>query len=718
MKRIYLLIMAIWVISISCKDEITKPTETKERDLQILAYQKDCNTNVCDLPVAAQINIIEQAQDGTQKQVFNSLTSTAGSATYASSASTLFPSIYKVEAIYNNMTITKTFAICTNDSSIAFCFDCNPPLVTCCDGLPADTTVFGDFINEFKNKSLIQNKPDGIGYYTYNLNLVTNGCPATDMVVTIPTLVAPFSFERISPTPTGNKVTLKPGQTLSATVKVSTKDAGLFTINTNNIYFQISCNNKTSIWRPKLSAEVVAPTCDCSTINDTITVNKTNKVSIGNSENYSNLILTNDLQNCNITIDSYTKTSSLGAFTITGDKTVIMPGEDLNGNIKFTPKLCGTNADTFKVAVTLSNGIKCERTVILSGLGCDPAICATLNGKAIDGVQTIEGGSYNFLPENCNNCPYDTSFTSISGSYYFNKSLTFNLPDCACTSGNYSVSIEQNDFNMFSVNNASFLLNPGESKSISIGFTSPTKSEFKKMKPNAATAADSCFVLKLRITGCGKSQIYQYTACLSDFGKFSNILYLYAYNQQTYGIDDKTTTRDYKVCLVNVLNQSIGLLGLINTMENPVGSNKAPTPLAIGSGYADFYVNPENEADTVLSGPPQTLRNPGIYLTKNNCRYVHIKRFKQNISGNNFQDKISMTNQLCGLGAGYFDKAAPRNASGLVAGDVYVIYSDDLKPNGYPCLIALIHVISVDNGSFNIEKRCGISFRLYFPVDC
>ncbi len=718
MKKIILLLVIISGIAfLSCKDEITKPTETKERKLQILTYQKDCNTNICSKPVSSRVTITEKDISGADKQVYNGITQTNGSAVY-NSVSSIFGTNLSIEAVFDNMLQTKNILLCATDTIVNFCFDCVPPIVVCCDDLPLDTTIKYTFVNELGNSKLVQNNPAGIGKYTVNLNLFTNGCTANDMTITVPTINLPFQFSKISPQPNGNSITLKPGQTLSVTVDVLTKDIGKFLTDINNVKFTVLCNGKTSIWRLNLNAEVIESKCECPATSDTVKISHQTPVAIGSSETYNDEILKNNSKDCDYTINSVNRISSLGAFSVKTTKTIVKMGETLDGEFTFTPKNSKVNEDLFEINYTLSNGLKCKSYVKISGIGCNPNVCGFISGTPLGTSQIDRSGTVTFTKENCNICPYDTAFKVVSLPNTYFDNISVYLPDTVCNSKSFTVTIDQNDFNKFTLNSSSFTLNPGESQNIPISFVAPTKLEFQKMRPGANKADDSCFVLRFRIVGCGKTQIVTYKVCITNFGKYSNILSMFAYNQTTYGIDNNLTYPDYKVCLVNVINTSNGELGMVMPLANPVGSRNAPPPAVLNSSYSDFIINPEVDSDTTAQGPPQKLVNPSIQLVKNSCRYKHIKLYRSNISGSQFADKTTMSNNICGLGAGFFNQAAPRIATGISAGDVYVIYSSELNQNGYPCLVALIHVISVDNGSYNIERRCGISFRLFWPIDC
>lgn len=708
----------------SCTDDPSMPSDTKTRNIKVIAGQTNALTKNCDPVKGAEIKIYSLAQTG-ERLLTTLSTDTKGMIDYLLTSPVYGDNMYVTGYFNKIIRKTKPFLLCRDTVIVLECFPPTPPIEVDCSTL-SDKTINVPFADETGDTILVQNTPPSVDQ---TVNLFCNGS-TSDINVTFPsTLNTPFSVKTIyvdneSFSPTTKQLTLKPGACLSIEFSVSTAAVGTFTAT-----FLVDACNPVKVWTLNLRANVKAFLCDCKNTKK-VTYDWTNDytTTVNASQAYPEVkVFTNNNQQCSMIVTGFDWKRKHNAWSIGHSNPSInipiAPGESFYVTPLFAPKMAAAQNDTLIIHNKLDNNTVCsDDTIIFIGKGCIE-MCPILDGNVSWGSKNplIVSRTFTFAPDGQCVDPNTLPKNIIT--------ITVSLPDSACNAKNLYFNVTNNELNLFELLASTITVEPGQTQQINVLFHTPTVSEFNLLRPGpVGQPKDSSFHFSLSTNTCnGTTQNITLNINVGDAAAISDIQDLYAYNQHTYGFDNTESKPDYKVCYFETRNNEFVYLA---SLENPKGTGNAPRPEDIPS-QATLYVGMANPADTALSGtPPQVVKNPSLFLVAGNSYYKRIKLFKTRVSPTDFANKQIMTNYLLtdyssgifNFSSGYSDRIlnlvniSPSNTN---LGDVYILYNDATSTgaaNGVPCNIAMIYIVRVDNGSNNAEGRCGINFRVMAPI--
>ena len=512
-------VLASGFIFISCTDEPTQPSDEKIRTISFDVKIKDINGDCSEPAINAKLKIYKIS---TPSDVLVGSVSTDASG--LAKLELLSPAVgfyCYVTGEYNGRFFqTENFLFC-QDTLTRFCFERTPPPKLCCEDIQ-DNTINVIFTDEYGKSILYKDYPIGVRKYIKTIDVISNGCLDTNLTITIPNITDPFKLEDIvvdgKKLGTANKtITLKPNETLSLIVSVSTANTGTFNLRPSLI---IDCNTNRKNWILNLNATVTEIKCDCPLRKDTIlTIKEPNTVPIGQSETYNYTLFTNKAE-CDLRLVSILRiknNSEIDHKSVQSDWTVVDPANyniiisqnnQFNVRMRFEPRQTKERLDTFKFVFYLSSvNDTCKFTVIFNGKGCVDA-CPSIDGKPftnrpIPANQVDAEISVAFSPD-------DMCQSSVLSINYGRKNFVFTYPSDACVLPSITIEATYTGDDEYSRKQfyvpSRFNVDTTRPYTYTLEFEAPTISEFKKMFTDAGgnrvknpsnPKADSTFTILL-----------------------------------------------------------------------------------------------------------------------------------------------------------------------------------------------------------------------------
>ena len=740
-----ILIISIILLSKGCTDDPVVTSESKIRTLTVIATVEDCDeTGVCIEPASNATFELFEVKQNERVSIGTFVADKNGNAVFKKE----FPAIginAMVIAKFNNMVLqSKVFLHCA-DTTLTFCFDCEPMINACCDDIDVKKfeRVFKD-LNGQSNIVIGDKKAEDI-----TINILCNGCEDEDMYVTLPEFSTPFYLKSIlidgiQQDNDQKTITLHPEECLAIVVGMHTDKVGEYKADLKLI---ISCeggggSGDDISWDLSLTGTVIEEDCGCpvETGKDTVRISYTDIIKIGESSgDLRQLIFTNDFD-CDLIIDSLFIRENGNYFEygtepnmsphhweitnlsgLPGQKITVSKAEKFRIDYLFKPEQPCVCKDTFLLKFTAQTDT-CNVVIIFTGEGCEdlcPLITSPTNGEQTMGGPTIiEEFSIPFSPgEDCK---------GVRTIVFERLSFSLENVECSCFE-NLQATVEVTDNNdgslgLFTVSPMSFNIPDDGTINLNAMFTSPTQAEFKDL---GRDENNNSFTITIKITfpghtGC--TQEIELTAIVVNLAKLSEPLKLFAYNQET----SLKPTPDFQVCDIEFWT-STNPAEIVSLRDiNMQGPTLPLDPFIIGD-TCNFFVNVDNPSTSAK--PPQS---PKLYLIEESRCADYIKLITRAYGEENF-DQINPIQNLLnnaippGGAENYFYNSSdiyqpfdyPGDGLGnLQVGDVYAIYSAGFDSDtGIPCCIALIYITQVLDGTeATSNKRSGIDYRVLAPI--
>lgn len=585
------------------------------------------------------------------------------------------------------------------DTVVHFVFDTTTPALIDCAALNARDTLI--FINERGDTALEQGMPLGTEKYERCWS-VTNPASASGPVsIALASPGSPFSMTSAyvdgTPVAASGTVSLAPGSSLSLCFAVSTRDTGILM---QTIMLAVQCPSSKGTIALTLRAHVVTPPCLCSA--EDILLPHSTRIAVGDSTEFTDQVYVNHLS-CPVVIDliAFNGQDGLHAWTLLSPAfpVTVQPGGQLAITTRFAPRAAGATEDTLVLRITPRGGQPCTVTAVLQASGCT-GMCPQIvrNGTAVPFGQAMYVDTlWNPIDPTSNRL--QVSVLSVSPPIITGVDTVYEitLDNTACAPVTVTLDMALTDTTsarFFTLSPSSITLQPGQTRSVTVHFTSPDITDFRAIvarrqsvgAPHPVTA-DSAFTCVLRMLAPGCTQVVRVVAVLTPYPPISPIINLRAYSQRT---PFKPSPEDEVYTFGDAARVSL------RTVEGD-----GPYPPDKG----DIYIN---VTDTTVSGVPPLP--PMLYLR--NTRFVGMKKWKTGYLESDFDNVPATVIQFF---------ATPGYNIGYTAGPLSPIATRDVIAFQYNSggmdTYALMYVRAVLDGTENnSNKQSAIEFRAIYPV--
>lgn len=365
---------------------------------------------------------------------------------------------------------------------------------------------------------------------------------------------------------------------------------------------------------------------------------------------------------------------------------------DNNGEVKFNIQV-PLIGKTYRV-IAIYDSVTLIQTIVVCGNGTADFLflrtdCANVCPEfSEDGTNYIQFGApmlIDTLSDRADNRVYiSPSLVNLST---VTKLIDVFNPDTSCSAISFTITVEsvannvvyENPAQYYSIDPMSFVLQPGEHRTVSITFRAPIKDSLDavSLRRNTQTKIDSMFAVRLRIsTSMNCTQDLDIYSIVTAVPNLSPIINLRAYDQKT----PQKPVAEHEVYYFGDAARTINLTG-----EYP--------PL---KGHIWVDVDDNNTTAT----PPQ---EPVLKLVPNSG-IIGMKIWRRGFPENSFYDVVQLISDFQNdpaHSAGYINI----ELRGIQVGDVIAF---QLAPDIY----TLIYIRRVDNGTEQTSsKQSGIEFR-------
>jgi hypothetical protein len=690
LKEIVIVILSLFLILPACM-ETTSPSNDNERELTVMVYSAMAGIAGSTTPVrSAKVRVF--LSDNGAINSLQAYTNSQGAAIFRLKVP-LVGNNYNIITTYNNSTQSKNSTLICSDTTLIFIFDSTQVAELTCDELNRNETLV--FVDDNGNDELKLNTPANVRRYDRCAAGLYNA-GNEDITLTVPAVHNPFRLESIlidgSPAIiVNNKVTIKPGETLTLCFSVSTTETGKFT---EELSIPLLCSEgQEGIYNLLLVAVVVPPTCDCDEFGSSYNLVLSNRVEVGNKKTTKKVVYTNNAP-CDVVINRISFNGNSGWRIISPNFPVtVSTGKSLEITAEFMAISSGTHRDTLSLEIRPEGTDNiCPFDIYLEGEGCTTS-CPFIS---LDGVNFEMYGTTHAIDTISDRTDKRVFFSISNAEPPINTTITrlyyFMNPDSACEEIrlNVSLSYQKDDIyspEYFTVSPQQLSLAPGEVGVIQVTFVSPDIEELDKIvatRGNTGQTADSAFNVFLRINSLGCEQKINATTVVTVFPDISPIINLRAYSQRTR--------------LAPEPENEVYYFGEdARTILKGRGNTPGPYPPPRGHIWIDVD-------DTLASATP-----PQEPILKSVSSTLGIKIWKINMLESDFTNVG--TTYLAFVGdPNYSTGYSTAPLTGLTPGNVIAFQIN-------PYMYALIYIRSVYDGTENnTNLQSGIEFRSIYPI--